>query len=369
VSYYNIDEVDQAVQNLAGTYPALCQLITLPNQTAGGRTGHAVRLGSGATGSKDAVMLIGGVHAREWGGCEILVGFAADLLAAYQNAADLVYGNRTFTAQQVRSLLDDLHLVVFPLVNPDGRKYSQETVPGWRKNRNPAHCGHADHGGVDINRNFDFLFNFATAFHPDAGVRVSTDPCHIETYQGPAPFSEAETGNVRWLLDNFPRTRWFVDVHSYSEAILYSWGDDVNQSTDPAMNFTNAAYNGQRGRGTANYGEYIVDTDLTAVQQLAQTFVDTLAQVRGTVYTPKPSFELYPIAGASDDYTFARHVVDNTRAKVYTFTVEFGREFAPDWADMQEIVKDVCAGLVGLCLAAPASIAAPVVVVDNTATI
>src|SRR6202011_3185707 len=41
-------------------------------------------------------------------------------------------------------------------------------------------------------------------------------------------FSEPETQNVKWLLDTNPRTRWFIDIRSYSEDILYNWGDDDN---------------------------------------------------------------------------------------------------------------------------------------------
>jgi len=38
---------------------------------------------------------------------------------------------------------------------------------GWRRNRNPANSsGNAACIGVDINRNYDFLFDFATAFSP-----------------------------------------------------------------------------------------------------------------------------------------------------------------------------------------------------------
>ena len=47
MSYLNVDEVDTAVVNLASAHPALCQLVTLPNQTIEGRTCHAVRLGGG----------------------------------------------------------------------------------------------------------------------------------------------------------------------------------------------------------------------------------------------------------------------------------------------------------------------------------
>lgn len=364
MTYFNVTEVDTIVVNLAQRYPATSQLITLPQLTVAGRTCHALQLGAGAPGTRDTVVLIGGIHAREWGSCEILVTFAAGLLTAYQNNSGLRCGNKSFTAQQVRTLLDTLHIVVFPLVNPDGRDFSQTQDPMWRKNRGPSQCGHEEHRGVDLNRNFDFLFDFTTAFHPASRVSVVDDPCDdddTDVYQGVAPFSEPETQNVQWLLDGYTRARWYVDVHSYGDTIMYSWGDDENQSHDPQMNFTNNHYDGLRGvANDPTYGEYISAGDLGTAQALAASFRTALQAVRGRNYTAKPSFELYPTCGASDDYTFSRHFANNANSKAYSFTVEFGQEFAPPWAEMRLIVRDVTAGLIGLCLASAAS-AVPVI--------
>jgi hypothetical protein len=33
---------------------------------------------------------------------------------------------------------------------------------------------------------------------------------------------------------------------------------------------------------------------------------------------------LYPTSGASDDYSFSRHIADPTKNKVYAYTIEFG---------------------------------------------
>ena len=82
--YLNVDEIETAVTNLATQYPSLCQLITLPNQTVEGRTSHALRLGGGASGSRDCLIIIGGQHAREWGSCDICVNLCADLLEAWK---------------------------------------------------------------------------------------------------------------------------------------------------------------------------------------------------------------------------------------------------------------------------------------------
>ncbi|MFG2281920.1 M14 family zinc carboxypeptidase [Streptomyces asoensis] len=272
--YLNVDEVESAVTSLAAAFPA-AELIELPEPSIEGRACHALRIGTGAPGAHDAVVLTGGVHAREWGSCEILVDLAADLLEAHRDGTGLAYGGTGFTAAQVRAVVDGLDVVVFPLVNPDGRHYSQTVDPMWRKNRNPARSGGDPAGiGVDINRNFDFLFDFGTAFHPAAPVRVSADPADPQqVYQGPSPFSEPETRNVRGLLDLFPRTRWFVDVHSYSQDMLFVWGDDDNQSLDPDRNFRNPAFDGKRGLADdLLYGEFVPDADTADAAGLAEQF-------------------------------------------------------------------------------------------------
>lgn len=354
MTYFTVDEVETATVNLAAAFPSLSQLITLPFTTVENRTCHALRVGAGPSGVKDAVMIICGVHAREWGSCEIGLNFVTDLLGAYSASTGLSYGGKTFSPTQIQDLINTLDLVVFPCVNPDGRHYSQNTDPMWRKNRNPANSGgNSACIGVDINRNYDFLFDFATAFAPGSGVSVSADPCNYQVYHGPAPFSEQETKNVKWLLDSYPRTRWFIDVHSFSQDILYNWGDDENQTTDPTQTFMNPAFDGQRGKSADAYSEFIPADDLAVVQSLANRFVTDLQAVRAFTYTAKSSYALYPTSGASDDYVYSRHRVDPSQGKVYGFVIEWGTMFQPAWTEMENIIKDVTAGLIGFCSAAP----------------
>ncbi|MEU2712093.1 M14 family metallopeptidase [Streptomyces sp. NPDC007205] len=353
--YLNITEVDSAVTSLATAYPATSELIDLPEPSVEGRACHALRIGSAPAGTKDCAVLIGGVHAREWGSCEILVHFAADLLEAYATGTGLGYGGTHFTSDQVRKIVDELELVVFPLVNPDGRLYSQTVAPMWRKNRDPVNSG-GDPAriGVDINRNYDFLFDFTQAFDPSAPVQVSADPAS-EVYQGPSPFSEPETRNVRWLLDAHPRTRWFVDVHSYSDDMLTNWGDDENQSQYKDQNFLNHVFDHRRGLGSGRYGEYIPKGDADDCVVLAEQFCAAVQGVGGRTYTPKSGFHLYPTCGTSDDYAYARHFADPDQGPILGFTVEWGDQaggFHPPWRDMKRDILDVDAGLVQFCLTA-----------------
>jgi len=188
----NVTEVESALIGLSAAHPSICQLITLPNPTIEGRTTHAVLLGTHAANTVDAFYLTGGVHAREWGSCEILVNLATDLCDAYAGGTGVGYGGKYFSAAEVRALIEQINIIVFPCVNPDGRDFSQQpSSPLWRKNRNPADSGgNASKIGVDINRNLDFLWNFTSAFAPAAqNVYLSSTNPADETYHGRAPTS------------------------------------------------------------------------------------------------------------------------------------------------------------------------------------
>ena len=363
MTFLNVVEIESALVGLAGAYPEAASLINLPYVTAEGRVSHALRIGSGAACYRTAVLIIGGVHAREWGGPDICVNFAADLLEAWSGGTGLVYGGTSFSASQVKSIVDGLDVIVFPNVNPDGVHYSHTSQSMWRKNRNPASSGgNPGKIGVDVNRNYDFLWDFPVAFAPGANPNTlaSNDPAS-DIFHGTSAFSEPESRNVRWLFKQFPRIGRFMDVHSYGGDILYSWGNDIDQSGTPSMNFTNPAWNGKRGVGNDQYGEYIPAGDLTAAKAAATAFTAALGGVQGQSYTVAQSFFLpgwgtYPTSGASDDWAYSRHFADPSQKKTYGYTLEFNKAgtFFPTWAEMEKIILDVDAGLVRFCLdAAP----------------
>ncbi|MEV6140576.1 M14 family metallopeptidase [Nocardia sp. NPDC051990] len=366
MSYLNIEEVESALVGLSTAYPEITELIELPYRTYEGRVTHALRIGPDSV--HDGVLFTACAHAREWGGAEICVYLAADLLEAYTTRTGLTYGGTSFSPTTVRMIVANLSVFVLPCVNPDGRKYDQENDALWRKNRNPADSGgNPKRIGVDLNRNQRWLWDFRRAFAPAAlnsGTLASDDPGN-DLYHGSAPGSEPEGHNIRWMLDTYRFIGHYIDIHSYTGDLLYPWGDDRDQSDDPGMNFTNPAYDGQRGVGV--YGEYIPQADLTEFQGLAARVVGAMNGVRGQQYVAKQSAYLwggsgnsvsYPTSGAVDDYAYGRHFVSRVDRKVLAFTLEFGfiqddarLSFHPLWPQMQQIVTDVDAGLVEFCAA------------------
>ena len=94
---------------------------------------------------------------------------ATDLCEAYAGGTGVRLWRKDFSAAEVKALIEEMDIMIFPCVNPEGRDFSQNGVPLWRKNRNPADSGGvASKIGIDINRNQDFLWDFTTAFAPAA---------------------------------------------------------------------------------------------------------------------------------------------------------------------------------------------------------
>jgi murein tripeptide amidase MpaA len=354
--YLTADEVEGAIALGAKNHPGCFERIPLPNLTWEKRRCHAFRIGKGRGKGRPAVCFIGGVHGREWGSPDILVYFAMRLLRAYRDGKPIRLGGKAFSAAQVRQIVETMDVVVFPQVNPDGRHFSMERHPMWRKNRRPAPRGRGPHCvGVDLNRNFPFLWRFDRYFAPET-VQSSFNPGDYETYVGTREASEPETRNVIWLLDRFPNIRYLIDLHSYGETILHGWGTDDNQSHDPRMSFRNRAYDGKRGLiHDQVYREYVPAADEKEARWMGRRIAAAIRPVRGRQYRVQQSVGLYPTAGSSDDYAYSRHILDRKKGRIIAFTMEWGRShaktpFHPPYDEMRRVMREVAAGLLECCL-------------------
>jgi murein tripeptide amidase MpaA len=351
MAYLNVQEIEWSIQSLANDYPST-ELIATPNPTQEGRQTHILRIGRKSSSSVDGILLLGGVHAHEWVPPDALISFAADLLEAYDIGKGLVYGGKKFSAKDVRYILNNLNLFIYPCVNPDGRNHSQSNDFKWRKNRRP-HPN--DCTGVDPNHNFNFPWDHLTKFSLDSNVSAPDNPCNKEVYRDPSPASEPETQNIVWLLDSYTKIKWHINLHSSVPIISHSWGSDRNHTHNSSQNFSNTAFDGIQDRASDSdigYGEYITSKDLKLVKKIGGRINDAVKAVRGVDYPLDQAFGLYPTSGASDDYAFSHHLTDPSKTKVYGFTIECGRDdFQPPWFEAEEVIREVSAGLIEFCLA------------------
>ena len=340
--YRTSAQIASAIQILSQWFPNFFTQLQLPENSVQGQPIYALRLRAGGGGSRRAVLIVGGTHARELMNPDAIVELAIDLFLSYDNDTDIVYGNRTWAADDIKLILESLDIWMIPCSNPDGR---DDVINGdslWRKNRR-VNAG-STCLGVDLNRNSDILWGVAQG-------QTSCSPCS-EVYCGPNAFSEPETRNVKSLLDS-ERVVSFVDVHSYSELVLYPWGHAPTQSTDPSKTFTTLATGTCTASVPSGYGEYMPAIDVQRFTTVAQQIVDDIRAVRGRQYTPETALALYPTTGTRSDYAYSRHIADSSLYKTYGFTFETGpgaatadESFHPD--DPTLIKQDAKAGIISL---------------------
>jgi Zinc carboxypeptidase len=268
--YRTLADYERELQELAQRYPSLVKPIELPYETHEGRTVRGIeiaRRASDTTDGKPIFLQMGAHHAREWPSAEHAMEFAYDLLTGYgrdKRTTRLVNATRT---------------IVIPVVNPDGFHISRSADPGdpsgdfgvfdyemKRKNCRPDSRGACDDNpalgrlqGVDPNRNYGGLWG-----GPGASVSLSSD-----TYRGPAPFSEPETQNIRWLHSTRTVTS-LITNHTYSNLVL-------------------------RPPGQIEAGTPVDEPQLKALGA-------RMASRNG--YSNIPSYGLYETTGATEDWTY-----------------------------------------------------------------
>lgn len=340
--YRSVAQLDSLSRLLATWFPGYFMRFALPEPSVEGRPVYALRLRAGGGGERRGVMVVGGTHARELMNPDAIIELAVDLFVSHANGTGITYGNRTWSAAEIELILETLDLWLVPCMNPDGREYVINVDNLWRKNRRDNPGSPCD--GVDLNRNFDVLWGVTQG-------QTSCSQC-TEIYCGPQAFSEPETRNVRSVLDT-RRVDCFVDVHSYSELVLWPWGHAPSQTTDPTKRFTTLPSGTCAPIGVPGYQEYIPPRDLQRFQTVASRIVSAISSVRGRSYTSEPSSALYPTTGTQSDYAYSRHIANPKLRKTYGFTFETGPwagnvadSFHP--ADPTLIKRDAKAAIIAL---------------------
>merc|ERR1712080_154420 len=221
-------------------------------QTYEGRDMRVIEITKAGPG-KPIAFIEAGIHAREWIASATATFMINELVNNYEENKDIV---------------DNLNIHFLPMANPDGYEYSRSSDRMWRKNRNRDNSAKDSTKacvGVDLNRNWGYHWG-------EAGV--SHSPCS-DIYCGTGPFSKAESTNIKNYVEALSPTPVLGHcIHSYSQLWLWPYG---------------YAYN-------------TYPPNKAEIKKLAEDAADALYRVHGTVFDPINSAELYPAAGASDDW-------------------------------------------------------------------
>ena len=288
--YETVEETFAAADSLIAAQPTLASWANagsswLKTQNTGGYDIKVLKLTHSATPgvggeAKPKLFINSAIHAREYTTAPLVLEFARWLVNGWGTNADATWILKHH----------EVHLMLH--TNPDGRKKA-ETGLSWRKNVNNNFCANTNTRGIDLNRNFGFTWNST------AGQGSSGSACSL-TYRGPTAASEPETqaieGYIRslWpdrrgpgLTDAAPSDTSGVhlDIHSYSQLVLWPWGETAAQAPN----------------GLA-----------------MQTMGRRLAWFNG--YTPQQSIGLYPTDGTSDSPSYGE-------LGVASFTIELGSAF------------------------------------------
>lgn len=312
-----------------------------------------------------AVLITGGVHARELAPPDALMSFLGNLLSAYDAqseitypawtdpVAGIVYDSFIISWPWVQRIVERLDLYVVPLVNDDGRDWVLGPMPAnaswntewphkwWRKNRRPAPAGSTDPraAGVDVNRNFDIVWDFQKFYNMALGDKLvhSRATPTSELFIGPAAESEPETQNVANLMRD-KGISFYLDVHAIGRDVMYAWGIETDQVTDPTQNFTNQAWDGKRdGTQHDTYEEFIPASAAALGVVAAQRISDQIqakaggsspaAQARSD-YRVMQAADMYVTSGAAQDFCFSRWFAPVTGgdpiSPVLSITLEVG---------------------------------------------
>jgi len=206
--YHRLNDIYDYMYYLQQHYPQLVEVIDI-GKTIEKRPMLVLKIGSKKFSDKPAIVIEGGIHAREW---------IAPAATTYIIKQLVEYSGEN------EDLIDFYDFYILPVANPDGYEYSFTSNRLWRKNRRKNRglsslllslCD-----GVDLNRNFGYHWSDANPF----AIQSSTQITCAETYSGPGPFSEPESANIRDFVTSIQQNVVsYIMIHSYGQKILYPW--------------------------------------------------------------------------------------------------------------------------------------------------
>uniref|UniRef100_A0A4Y0BHU2 Peptidase_M14 domain-containing protein n=1 Tax=Anopheles funestus TaxID=62324 RepID=A0A4Y0BHU2_ANOFN len=191
--FLTYDETNQWMDALFAKYPEQCTINTI-GQSYEGRVINAIIINPTQV---KTVILVANLQGREW----------ASMTSAIYIIHELIRNSKSYPQAA------NFRWIIVPISNPDGYEYTRAEDRNWNKNRVPKLD---DNVGVDLNRNFGYMWELLTN-DEDANP-------NRETYRGMKPFSEPESRAIKDLLVMNEDAYLYVDMHVGGQLILIPWG-------------------------------------------------------------------------------------------------------------------------------------------------
>ncbi|XP_052494881.1 carboxypeptidase A4-like [Budorcas taxicolor] len=198
-AYHTLEAIHKEMDFIVKSYPRLVSAVKIGHSFEN-RLMYVLKFSTGKGSRRPAIWLNAGTHAREW------IAPATAIWTARKIACD--YGRDL----AITSILKKMDIFLLPVANPDGYVYTHTHNRLWRKTRsvNPG----STCIGTDPNRNWNSHFG---------GAGTSRDPCS-DMYHGPHPHSEVEVKLVADFIADHGDFKCFIDLHSYSQLVMYPYG-------------------------------------------------------------------------------------------------------------------------------------------------
>ncbi|XP_049878181.1 zinc carboxypeptidase-like [Pectinophora gossypiella] len=246
-AYQTQDEIIEWFHHLAQTYPDVVSVV-IGGRSYEGRNITGVRISRG-TGLR-AMFLEGGQVGADWLSPTVLT-YIVDQLVRGEDP-------------EARAATEEFEWHIFPIINPDGFEFSQDSVRLWVKNRRPIGSGIQQTFGVDLTKNWNSQW----------GVSGGSFTPASDNFIGLGPFSEIETRSLSRYIESIRfRLEGVLSFRQFGQRFLVPFA----HTSEALYNFNDVLTVGRRAMGSlaVRYGtQYIVGSSRNVHDGATGTLAD-----------------------------------------------------------------------------------------------